>query len=155
MELTAKQEEGLKIALERHKNKERYTVISGYAGAGKTTLVQYIIQALDVNEDKVAYAAFTGKAADVLKKKGNKNAMTLHRLLYDSFPRPGGGFIRVPKKKLDYTIVVVDEVSMVPKSMIDLLMSFKIYILFLGDPFQLPQIDKMKRILFLISRTFS
>ena len=142
MELTAKQEEGLKIALERHKNKERYTVISGYAGAGKTTLVQYIIQALDVDEDKVAYAAFTGKAADVLKKKGNKNAMTLHRLLYDSFPRPGGGFIRVPKRKLDYTIVVVDEVSMVPKSMIDLLMSFKVYILFLGDPFQLPQIDK-------------
>jgi len=142
MELTAKQEEGLKIALERHKNKERYTVISGYAGAGKTTLVQYIIQALDVDEDKVAYAAFTGKAADVLKKKGNKNAMTLHRLLYDSFPRPGGGFIRVPKKKLDYTIIVVDEVSMVPKSMIDLLMSFKVYILFLGDPFQLPQIDK-------------
>lgn len=30
MELTAKQEEGLKIALERHKNKERYTVIAGY-----------------------------------------------------------------------------------------------------------------------------
>ena len=142
MELTAKQEEGLKIALERHKNRERYTVISGYAGAGKTTLVQYIIQALDVDEDKVAYAAFTGKAADVLKKKGNKNAMTLHKLLYDSFPRPGGGFIKVPKKKLDYTIVVVDEVSMVPKSMIDLLMSFKVYILFLGDPFQLPQIDK-------------
>lgn len=32
MELTKKQEEGLKIALERHKNGEKYTVISGYAG---------------------------------------------------------------------------------------------------------------------------
>ena len=50
MELTAKQEQGLDIALERHKNKERYTVISGYAGAGKTTLVHFIIEALDVGE---------------------------------------------------------------------------------------------------------
>lgn len=31
---------------------------------------------------------------------------------------------------------------MVPKSMIDILLRHKIYIIFLGDPFQLPQIDK-------------
>lgn len=31
---------------------------------------------------------------------------------------------------------------MVPKSMIDLLLTYKVYIIFLGDPFQLPQIDK-------------
>lgn len=45
--------------------------------------------------------------------------MTLHRLLYDHMPLPGGGYYRKPKKALGYTIVVVDEVSMVPKSMID------------------------------------
>lgn len=95
-----------------------------------------------MEEDKVAYATFTGKAAEVLRKKGNKNAMTLHRLLYDSIPRPGGGFFRKPKISLDYTIVVVDEVSMVPKSMIDMLLRHKIFIIFLGDPGQLPQIDK-------------
>jgi ATP-dependent exoDNAse (exonuclease V) alpha subunit len=90
----------------------------------------------------VAYATYTGKAAEVLRKKGNPNAMTLHKLLYDSFPRPGGGFYRKPKAFLEYTIVVVDEVSMVPKSMIDILLKHKIYVIFLGDPFQLPQIDK-------------
>ena len=37
MILTNKQEEGLRIALERYKSKEKYTVISGYAGTGKTT----------------------------------------------------------------------------------------------------------------------
>ena len=68
--------------------------------------------------------------------------MTLHKLLYDSIPRQGGGFIRIPKKQLDYSIVVVDEVSMVPKTMVDMLLAHRIYILFLGDPFQLPQIDK-------------
>lgn len=32
MELTEKQKIGLEIAIERFKNKEKYTVISGYAG---------------------------------------------------------------------------------------------------------------------------
>lgn len=142
MELTPKQQEGLKIALERHKANEKYTVISGYAGTGKSTLVKFIIDALDVDKDKVAYATYTGKAAEVLRKKGNPNAMTLHKLLYDSIPRQGGGFIRIPKKMLEYKIIVVDEVSMVPKSMIDMLLNHKVYVIFLGDPFQLPQIDK-------------
>ena len=142
MELTKKQEEGLKIAVARYKSHEKYTVISGYAGTGKSTLVRFIIDALDVDEDKVAYATYTGKAAEVLRKKGNPNAMTLHRLLYDSIPRQGGGFIRIPKKQLGYDIVVVDEVSMVPKTMVDMLLAHRVYILFLGDPGQLPQIDK-------------
>lgn len=90
----------------------------------------------------MAYATFTGKAAEVLRKKGNDGAMTLHRLLYDHFPKPGGGYIRKRKGRIDYDIVVVDEVSMVPKSMIDLLLTHHVYVLFLGDPFQLPQIDK-------------
>jgi ATP-dependent exoDNAse (exonuclease V) alpha subunit len=77
-----------------------------------------------------------------LRKKGNPNAMTLHKLLYDSFPRQGGGFYRKPKPSLIYTVIVVDEVSMVPKSMIDLLLSHKIYVIFLGDPGQLSPINK-------------
>lgn len=142
MELTIKQQEGLDIAVQRYRDKEKYVVISGYAGTGKSTLVKFIIEALDVDENKVAYATFTGKAAEVLRKKGNKNAMTLHRLLYDSRPRQGGGFIRIPKLKLDYNIIVVDECSMVPKSMIDMLLKHKVYVIFLGDPGQLPMIDK-------------
>lgn len=143
MILTNKQEEGLKEALIRHNNREKFITISGYAGTGKSTLVRFIIEALDVEESKVAYATYTGKAAEVLRKKGNKNAMTLHKLLYDSIPRQGGGFIRIPKKSLGgITIVVVDEVSMVPKTMIEMLLAHKIFVIFLGDPFQLSMIDK-------------
>lgn len=142
MELTIKQQQGLDTTLERYKNKDKYVVISGYAGTGKSTLVKFIIEALDVEENKVAYATFTGKAAEVLRKKGNRNAMTLHRLLYDSRPRAGGGFFRIPKTSLDYTIIVVDECSMVPKSMINMLLKHKAFIIFLGDPGQLPMIDK-------------
>ena len=140
MILTAKQEEGLKIAVARYKANEKYTIISGYAGTGKSTLVRFIIDALDVAPSKVAYATFTGKAAEVLRKKGNANAMTLHRLLYDHFPREGGGFFRKPKKHLEYNIIVVDEISMVPQEMIELLFSHRCYVIGLGDPFQLPPI---------------
>lgn len=112
------------------------------AGTGKSTLVKFAISALQTTPDRVAYATYTGKAAEVLRKKGNEGACTLHRLLYDHVPLPGGGFLRKPKGKLDMDIVVVDEVSMVPKSMIDILLKHKVYVIFLGDPFQLPQIDK-------------
>lgn len=142
MVLTAKQEEGLKIAVERHRMGEKYTVISGYAGTGKSTLVRFIIAALDVEEERVCYATFTGKAAEVLRKKGNKNATTLHKLLYDFFPRKGGGFYRKPKTMLDYDIIVIDEVSMAPKEMMDLLFKHQVYVICLGDPFQIPPIDK-------------
>lgn len=142
MKLTAKQEEGLKIAIARHKAGEKYTVISGYAGSGKTTLIKFIIEALDVSEDRVCFATFTGKAAEVLRKKGNKNVSTLHRLLYDSYPKPGGGFFRKPKVSLGYDIIVVDEVSMVPKELMDLLFRYRTYVICLGDPFQLPPVAK-------------
>jgi len=142
MILTKKQEEGLKIAVARHRDGEKYTVIAGYAGTGKSTLVRYIIDALNVEESRVCYCAFTGKAAEVLKKKGNKNVATLHRLLYEHIPRPAGGFFRKPKPFIDYDVVVVDEVSMAPKSLIELLFKHKVYVICLGDPFQLPPIDK-------------
>ena len=142
MILTNEQEQALKIILDKYRNHEKYVTICGYAGVGKSTLVKFAIEALDVNEDRVAYACFCGKAAEVLRQKGNKNAMTLHKLLYDSIPRPGGGFFRKPKISLGYDIVVIDEISLVPKTMIDILLKHKVFCIFIGDNFQLPQIDK-------------
>ena len=142
MILTNEQEKALKIILEKYKNHEKYVTICGFAGVGKSTLVRFAIEALDIDQDRVTYACYTGKAAEVLRRKGNKNAMTLHRLLYDSIPRPGGGFFRKPKMSLEYDIVVVDEISLAPKSMIDMLLKHKVFCIFIGDNFQLPQIDK-------------
>ena len=143
--LTKKQEEGLKIAIQRYIDHEKYTVISGYAGTGKSTLVKFITQSLpgiDPDVD-VVFATFTGKAAQVLMSKGNRNAMTLHRLLYESIPRPDGTFLRRPRLTIDFPIVIVDEVSMAPKDMMELLFNHHdIYVICLGDPFQLPPINK-------------
>lgn len=142
MILNTKQEQGLKIAVERYRNHEKFTVIAGYAGAGKSTLVRFIIEALDVPEEDVCYATFTGKAAQVLLKKGNKNVSTLHKLLYKSFPRPDGTFVRIPVEEIPYKIVIVDEVSMAPKTIMELLFKYDVHIICLGDPFQLPPVDK-------------
>ena len=142
MILTQRQEQGLKLAVERYKNREKYTVIAGYAGTGKTTLVKHIIAALDIDENDVVYCAYTGKACTVLQNKGNKNVSTLHRLLWEWRPMSNGKFFR-KRKEIVEKIVVVDEVSMVNREIITELLSRKnIYILFLGDPGQLPPIDK-------------
>ena len=144
MELTRKQEEGLKIAVARYKARERYTVISGYAGTGKSTLINHIIYALNLDPDfDVAYMAYTGKASEVLRRKGCVNAMTGHKLLYHSVKTPSGHFITTPKKFIgEFKIIVVDEVSMLPKKMWDLLLRHGIHVLACGDPGQLPPIAK-------------
>lgn len=143
MQLTTKQMQGLRIAVARYKAHEPYTCIAGYAGSGKSTLVRFIISALDLPDDAVSYVAFTGKAAKVLQQKGCPNAMTAHKLLYYSEQKPSGKFVFKPRKKLenpDLRVIVVDEISMLPKDMWELLLTHRIYALALGDPFQLPPI---------------
>lgn len=145
MELTRKQEEGLRIAIDRYNHNEPYTVIAGYAGTGKSTLINFIIAALEVDpEEEVAYIAFTGKASEVLREKGCHNAMTAHKLLYYSKQMPNGKFFYKPRTVLEkpYRVIIVDEVSMLPKDMWDLLLSHNIYVIACGDPFQIPPIDK-------------
>src|ERR671923_2433384 len=51
----------------------------GYAGTGKTTLARHIAEGVD---GKVLFAAFTGKAACVMRSKGCPNATTIHSLIY-------------------------------------------------------------------------
>lgn len=117
------------------------------AGSGKTFLIQFIIAALNLNpEEDVAYIAYTGKASEVLREKGCPNAQTAHKLLYYSKQLPSGRFLYRPRAELEhkYKLIVVDEVSMVPIDMWELLLSHRVYILACGDPFQLSPIDKTK-----------
>ena len=47
----------------------------GYAGTGKTTLAKHLAEDVD---GKVLFAAFTGKAACVMRSKGCQGAATIH-----------------------------------------------------------------------------
>lgn len=110
-------------------------------GTGKSYLVRAIVDSFGFEEDEVAYACYTGKAALVLQKQG-ENAITLHKLLYDTYLNTDGTFTHEPKQKLDGNLkmVVIDEISMCPKTIWELLLQHKIYVIGLGDPFQLPPI---------------
>lgn len=136
MILTEKQQKGLDLAIARYKERKPYTCISGYAGSGKSTLIKFIVKALGLSNSEVAYVAYTGKAAAVLQAKGNPNATTVHRLLYRAEPRSNGTFYFRPRHKgeIKYRVIVVDEVSMLPKNMWDQLLSHGIYVIAAGDP---------------------
>ena len=150
MELTNKQYAGLKLAVQRYKEKQPYTCIAGYAGTGKSTLVKFIVAALNINEKDVCYIAYTGKAAKVLREKGCPNAMTAHRLLYQSYPRTDGTFYHKIRRPLEYPykLIIADEISMLPKELWDLLLSHNIPVICLGDPFQLPPIGEDNGVLY-------
>jgi exodeoxyribonuclease-5 len=122
----------------------------GYAGTGKTTLAKHFAEGID---GQVQFAAFTGKAAQVLRSKGAKNARTLHSLIY----RPRGeesvegdtvGTSRIaPTFSLNRQspvakakLIVVDECSMVDEALGRDLLSFGTPVLVLGDPGQLPPV---------------
>ena len=109
--LTTQQETALKTIVTRYQIGMPYTVIAGYAGSGKSTLVKYAVAALNMKPEDVAYVAYTGKAANVLKQKGCPNATTAHKLLYYANKTPNGGFVFRPKPTLEipYKLIVVDE----------------------------------------------
>ena len=51
----------------------------GYAGTGKTTLARHLAEGVD---GEVAFGAFTGKAALVMRRKGCRDASTIHSMIY-------------------------------------------------------------------------
>ena len=112
----------------------------GYAGAGKTTLAR---QLAEDAEGEVAFAAFTGKAALVLRSKGCKGARTIHSLIY----RPRDAETEEPTFVLNEdsaaakaSLVIIDECSMVDEALGRDLLSFGKPVLVLGDPAQLPPV---------------
>lgn len=50
----------------------------GYAGVGKTTLATHLASGVG----RVQFAAYTGKAASVMRNKGCRGASTIHSLIY-------------------------------------------------------------------------
>lgn len=112
----------------------------GYAGVGKTTLAQHIAEGA---RGDAVFAAFTGKAALVLRSKGCHAASTIHALIY----RASEGAEGAPTFTLNHDgpaskagLIVIDECSMVDAELGRDLLSFGKPILVLGDPAQLPPV---------------
>jgi exodeoxyribonuclease-5 len=113
--------------------------LSGYAGTGKTTLAKYLAETAS---GLALFAAYTGKAAHVMRTKGCKNASTLHSLIYKCIETEKGPLFELNSQSplADAKLLIVDECSMVDAKMGNDLMSFGKPILVLGDPEQLPPV---------------
>ena len=114
--------------------------VFGYAEVGKTTLARHIAEGA---RGETAFAAFTGKAALVMRSKGCVGATTIHALIY----RASEGAEGAPNFTLNADgpaskagLIVIDECSMVDAELARDLLSFGKPILVLGDPFQLPPV---------------
>jgi exodeoxyribonuclease-5 len=118
---------------------KQFFYLAGFAGSGKTTIARRLAQ--DVGS--VVFAAFTGKAALVLKSKGCDPASTIHSLIYKikdpESPVPEF-VINDDSDAAQVQLVVIDEVSMVGEDLARDLLSFGTRVLVLGDPAQLPPV---------------
>lgn len=84
MDWSPQQDAALLTFRDWYKNRDREDLVFhlfGYAGTGKSSLAKELTE--DV-EGTVLSAAFTGKAASVMRKKGLPGATTLHSLLYNA-----------------------------------------------------------------------
>ena len=152
MLFSPQQDEALK-AVSRWLKEGRTPVfrLFGYAGTGKTTLAKHFAENVD---GEVLFAAFTGKAAQVLRSRGATNARTIHSLIY----RPRGEetvedeetgktsvapmfSINRQSPLAKAALIIIDECSMVDEQLGKDLMSFGTPILVLGDPGQLPPVS--------------
>lgn len=113
--------------------------IMGFAGTGKTTL----LLAIAAMFENPMFAAFTGKAALVMRSKGCEDASTIHSLIYTPVEDDEGyiQFVLNHDSALNFAdVLIVDEVSMVGEELGRDLLSFGRPILVVGDPGQLPPI---------------
>jgi exodeoxyribonuclease-5 len=152
MEFSPQQDEALKAVANWLKTgKPQVFRLFGYAGTGKTTLARYFAEHVD---GQVQFAAFTGKAAQVLRSKGATNARTIHSLIYRPKGEESVEDEVTGKTSMSPTfslnrqspisraaLVIIDECSMVDEQLGRDLMSFGTPILVLGDPGQLPPIS--------------
>lgn len=143
---------------------KNFMLLQGYAGTGKTyTLTMFIEWYLYVHRKKVAMTAPTNKAVKVLQRMAeysdvNLSYLTLHSLLGLTEQIDGYGkqiFVqnnRESCKAGDYSLIVIDEASMIADELLignkhtsglfEYAEQFGFKILFVGDPMQVPPVNK-------------
>ena len=131
---------------------------TGAAGTGKTVVLFEIINRLGLSIDELLPMSFTGTAAIVMRNRGLFTAKTIHasiyepveQIQYDGLGRPiMDPYFNKPKVTTKFVkreqlegvkLILIDEASMTPKSMVKDIESFGIKIIACGDLNQLPPV---------------
>jgi exodeoxyribonuclease-5 len=160
--LTAEQIAALDALNEFIDSQEKLYLLTGYAGTGKTTLLQIFIDGLRQQGDdrRIVLSAFSNKATKVLASMADQwqldvDAMTCCTLLglRPVINEDTGNQEFQPDRKQGsqvdrYSLIIVDECSMVNEELWKLLVNAvsNLYgstqILFVGDPAQLPPVNE-------------
>lgn len=113
--------------------------MGGYAGTGKTTVASWLFDRLP----GFGVCAYTGKAADILRRKGLP-AQTIHSTIYRPREDSRGRmrFELKSDKELGLKGFLVDEGSMVGRDLFRDLKSFGLPIIVIGDHGQLPPVGE-------------
>lgn len=144
MELTNKQKEAFDLLYKFIKgeysnpNHPKVFILDGFAGTGKSTLLSKFISTVQ-NKYQVSVITYTGKASQVLVKKGLPRAQTIHSYLYNCTENSKGELEYELKDKMFFNddFVVVDESSFIDDEIYNDLCSRCHKIIFVGDSFQL------------------
>jgi len=88
-------------------------VLKGYAGTGKTSLLQTLIPSLTKYNRKAVLLAPTGRAAKVMSAYTKRKAYTIHKHIYYPKLKSGSLSFELQKNKASNTIYIVDEASMI------------------------------------------
>ena len=123
--------------------KSGVTVITGGPGTGKTTIIKCIMHIFNKLNNKIALVAPTGRASKRLSEATGRDASTIHRLLDLDYKNGKGHFTFNSETKLEFNLLIVDEVSMTDVFVMRSLLSavkFGARVILVGDKDQLPSV---------------
>lgn len=113
-----------------------FSIITGGAGTGKTTIIKAITEALESRGESVALAAFAGKAAARIREACQHPASTIHRLL-------GYNGKAFQAQTLSGKSIIIDEASMIDSALLaEIIRRTPRRLCLVGDPAQLPPVGR-------------
>lgn len=133
-------------------DKARFKVLQGFAGTGKTTLLNYIVAEAKKEGMRIIVTATTNKAVKVLVDRVDApDYATIHSVLRIRPKEYGEKEVFEPDRSIDrpplasYDLVIVDECSMISQQLLQIIRDENpghVKVLFCGDPAQLQPINE-------------
>ena len=119
----------------------KVSVLTGWPGTGKTTILRALVSILSAKKVNVVLCAPTGRAAQKLSEAAGRPASTIHRLL--QYNSSENRFAHNEETPLKLDFIIIDESSMIDTFLASSLLKAiptQAHVLFVGDTDQLPSV---------------